>query len=88
MLLDWKKWRASSRQYVASQAPDLSLRPIIEFQFAEMCRLHTWLLGQLAAANDLTEVNELIARRNAALAGVSVDEARRLSGSANDDAGC
>jgi hypothetical protein len=80
-LLEWEKWSAAERAFISAGGGGLELRPIVHKQGELVYRLNAWLADALTEANraGLVEVDRLIVRRNAVVAGVDLPTAERLS---------
>lgn len=78
-LLEWGKWTARSRDFLAQQGTSLALRHVIRRHGSRMRDLNAWLYNSLSSANEaaLTDANRLVVAVNAHLMGVSLDEAER-----------
>jgi hypothetical protein len=80
-LAQWGGWSATTRAFIESHGEALTLRPIVRRHSEPVIELNLWLYGQLADANAdaLAGVNELVVQRNAILAGLDMEEARRVT---------
>jgi hypothetical protein len=75
-LRGWDGWSESSLAFLENQGEAVVLRPTIRRHGQLVLGLNSWLLDALMAANQLAreEVNDLVAKRNAILAGQEVYE--------------
>ena len=78
-LLEWDRWSAPAREFMISAGDALALLPVVELHGELVSGLNLWLYRQLSAANApaLAQANQLIDERNAILAGMDVEQARR-----------
>jgi hypothetical protein len=78
-LKEWDGWTSPSERFLAEQGEAIALRAVIRRHADLLVGLNGWLLATLVEANrsGLDDVNDLVIECNAALLGVSVEEARR-----------
>lgn len=70
-LLEWDGWNSSARTYLNTGGSSLALRPLIEAHGLLVDDLMSWMLGCFDGlhGDEVSQVNILISRRNAILAG-------------------
>jgi hypothetical protein len=80
-LLSWDGWSTRSRQFLEQAGEAVELRPLFRAHGALVSSLNIWLHNELTGANEgaLEDLNRLVVRRNAALAGVDLATAERLT---------
>jgi hypothetical protein len=80
-LLDADVWSSRSKRFIRSHGDALPIRPVVARHGELVVNLTNWLHNELAAANAaaIPELNEIVAERNAILAGLGPDEARALT---------
>ncbi|MEW6477167.1 MAG: hypothetical protein AB1679_33345 [Actinomycetota bacterium] len=78
-LLEWDRWPGPAKDFLAEQADDLELRPVIRLHGDLTYKLNVWLHTALVAANGpaLEDVNRLVEEANAALMGCDIETARQ-----------
>lgn len=80
-LLSYKKWSSESVEFIRKHGERVQLRPIIRRHYSLVYTLNAWLIGKLQEANSdlLAEANEIVVEMNAAIAGIDLEAARRMT---------
>ena len=80
-LLEWKKWTSTSKAFLAAQGDAVNLRPVVAKHGELILTFNTVFFNDLEAANatHLDGLNELVTERNALLAGIPIEDARRVT---------
>ena len=80
-LLEWEKWSNASKKFLHAQGEAVNLRPVVARHGELILRFNTIFFNNLELANaeHLEGLNELVAERNSILTGASMEDARRLT---------